>query len=386
MSHHYKLRNLLPPLFFTIVCSTLFLSCSDNPEGNFQRVEDTYTSSSQVSGQSKSFHIDSDISNEKSIQRISPGIESLPSLSRLVNQVKSTVVSISVESRARGLFFDFTEEGAGTGIMVRPDGYLVTNLHVVEDADTVVVSLPDGTSYKAQVIGMDRLTDLVVLKIEAKNLATATFGNSKKLRVGDWVLALGNALALKGGPSVTLGIVSALGRTVRTQESEDLYDMIQTDAAINQGNSGGPLVNLNGEVIGINTAIFREANGIGFTISSNVAKPIIDSLIDHGKVVRPLMGIMGRDVTPALASRFDLPVKEGIVITRLVSDGPAYLAGIRPGDIIVKLDNQLTPGMAKFLTILWTHHVGDIVDVEYIRGNKSITTTVILAERGDDLR
>ena len=169
MSHHYKLRNLLPSLLFTIACSALFLSCSDNPEGNFQRVEDAYTSSSQVSDQSKEFHIDSDISNEKSIQRISPGIESLPSLSGLVNQVKSTVVSISVESRARGLFFDFTEEGAGTGIMVRPDGYLVTNLHVVEDADTVVVSLSDGTSYKAQVIGMDRLTDLVVLKIEAKN-------------------------------------------------------------------------------------------------------------------------------------------------------------------------------------------------------------------------
>ena len=208
--------------------------------------------------------------------------------------------------------------------MVRPDGYLVTNLHVVQDADTVLVTMPDGSSYEAQVIGMDRLTDLVVLKIEAKNLDAAIFGNSSQLRVGDWVLALGNALALKGGPSVTLGIVSALGRTVRTQESEDLYDMIQTDAAINQGNSGGPLVNMNGEVIGINTAVFREANGIGFTVSSNVAKPIIDSLIDHGRVVRPLMGIMGRDVTAALASRLGLEVEDGIAIIRLDRDGPAY--------------------------------------------------------------
>lgn len=382
MSQHDKLRNLLTLLFITISCSLLFLSCLDNS----QRLEDGDSSNYQVSDQPERFLSDSEILNDKTLQKVTLGIDSLPSLSGLVDQVESTVVSISVESRARGLFFDFTEEGAGTGIVVRPDGYLVTNLHVVQDADTVLVTMPDGSSYEAQVIGMDRLTDLVVLKIEAKNLDAAIFGNSSQLRVGDWVLALGNALALKGGPSVTLGIVSALGRTVRTQESEDLYDMIQTDAAINQGNSGGPLVNMNGEVIGINTAVFREANGIGFTVSSNVAKPIIDSLIDHGRVVRPLMGIMGRDVTAALASRLGLEVEDGIAIIRLDRDGPAYSAGMRPGDIIVRLDNQLTPDMAKFLSILWTRDVGDTVDVEYMRGNKSIITVVILAERDDDRR
>ena len=160
----------------------------------------------------------------------------------------------------------------------------------------------------------------------------------------------------------------------------------QITAPIQAGNSGGPLVNMNGEVIGINTAVFREANGIGFTVSSNVAKPIIDSLIDHGRVVRPLMGIMGRDVTAALASRLGLEVEDGIAIIRLDRDGPAYSAGMRPGDIIVRLDNQLTPDMAKFLSILWTRDVGDTVDVEYMRGNKSITTVVILAERDDDRR
>ena len=215
---------------------------------------------------------------------------SLPSLAELVEQVRPAVASIAIESLARGLFFDFTDEGAGTGIVVRSDGYLVTNSHVVEAADSIIVSLANGESYPARVVGTDKLTDLAVIKIEAEGLTPATFGDSDTLQVGDWVLALGNALALKGGPSVTLGIVSARGRTVVTDGSEDLYDMIQTDAAINDGNSGGPLVSLAGEVIGVNTAIMRQAQGIGFTVSSNVAMPIIESLIERGRVIRPLIG------------------------------------------------------------------------------------------------
>lgn len=386
MRRLYKGRKFLLSVLFKILCIILCLACGSHPKDNSRLVDDGPAIGAQVSDKSNEFQNHLEISGNKTLQRDVLNADSLPSFSELVEQVKSTVVSISVESRARGLFFDFTEEGAGTGIVVSSDGYLVTNLHVVEYADNIIVSMPDGESYNADVIGMDRLTDLVVLRIDANNLISATFGNSDKLRVGDWVLAVGNALALKGGPTVTLGIVSALGRTVRTQESEDLYDMIQTDAAINEGNSGGPLVNLNGEVIGINTAIFREANGIGFTVSSNVAKPIIDSLVKHGRVVRPLMGIVGRGVTPALASRFDFPVQEGIVITRLARDGPAYSAGIRPDDIIITLDNKSTPDMAQFLTLLWTYQVGDRVDVEYMRGSQSITTTVTLTERVDHQR
>ena len=306
---------------------------------------------------------------------------SLPSLAKLVDQVRPTVVSIAVESVARGLFFDFTDDGAGTGVIVRSDGYVVTNRHVIDAADSIMVSLASGDSYPARVIGTDKLTDLAVIRIEAQGLAAATFGDSDTLQVGDWVLALGNALALKGGPSVTLGIVSARGRTVKTEGAEELYDMIQTDAAINDGNSGGPLVSLNGEVIGINTAILRQAQGIGFTVSSNVALPIIESLIDHGRVVRPLIGLGGRDVTPALASRYDLRVNEGIIVTSMTRNGPAYRGGIRPGDIIVALDQKSTPDMANFLTLLWTYEVGDRVDVEYITKDETRMATVELSER-----
>ena len=306
---------------------------------------------------------------------------SLPSLSELVEQVRPAVASIAIESLARGLFFDFTDEGAGTGIVVRSDGYLVTNSHVVEAADSIIVSLANGESYPARVVGTDKLTDLAVIKIEAEGLTPATFGDSDTLQVGDWVLALGNALALKGGPSVTLGIVSARGRTVVTDGSEDLYDMIQTDAAINDGNSGGPLVSLAGEVIGVNTAIMRQAQGIGFTVSSNVAMPIIESLIERGRVIRPLIGLGGRDVTPALASRHGLKVNEGYIVTTMRRNGPAYRAGVRPGDVIVSLDNQTTPDAATFLTLLWSHDVGDVVEVEYVRGSDTRTTTVELVER-----
>ena len=311
----------------------------------------------------------------------SADLGALPSLAELVEQVSPTVTSIAVESTARGLFFDFTDEGAGTGIVVRPDGYIVTNWHVIDEAESIMVSMSNGDSFPARLVGADKLTDLAVIKIDSQDLKAATFGDSDLLNVGDWVLALGNALALKGGPTVTLGIVSARGRTVKTESAEDLYDMIQTDAAINDGNSGGPLVSLNGEVIGINTAILRQAQGIGFTVSSNVARPIIDSLIEHGRVVRPLIGLEGRDVTPALASRYDLRVNEGIIVTLMTRDGPAYRGGIRPGDIILKLDETPTPDMAKFLTLLWSYKVGDEVAVEYITDDETRMTNVELIER-----
>ncbi len=309
------------------------------------------------------------------------GLGELPSLASLVKGVSPSVASIAVESVARGLFFDFTGEGAGTGIVVRPDGYIVTNSHVVDAADSIVVSLSNGDSYPAEVVGTDTLTDLAVIKIDADGLTPAAFGNSDALQVGDWVLALGNALALKGGPSVTLGIVSARGRTVETDGPEDLYDMIQTDAAINDGNSGGPLVSLNGEVIGVNTAIMRQAQGIGFTVSSNVAVPIIESLIEHRRVVRPLIGLGGRDVTPALASRHNLRVSQGYIVTSMSRNGPAYQAGIRPGDVITALDGQATPDAASFLTMLWSYEVGDEVEVEYVTGDDTRTATVELIER-----
>ena len=291
------------------------------------------------------------------------------------------MASIHVESVNRGVFFDFTDEGAGSGIIVRPDGYVVTNFHVIQGVVGINVSLPSGETYEAQVIGWDVVSDLAVLKIEPEEpLQVVNWGSSDDIRVGDWVVALGNALALKGGPTVTLGIISALGRTIRT-EREPLYDMIQTDAAINDGNSGGPLMNLNGEVIGINTAILRQAQGIGFAIGSEAARPIIDSLIEHGRVVRPLMGLSVDDVTPALANHLGLNVKEGVVIIRLASRGPAFNAGLQVGDVIVSMDGIPTVDSGGFLTMLWTYEVDDTIHLEFVRENKTFETTVDLEER-----
>lgn len=307
-------------------------------------------------------------------------VASLPSIADLVERVNPSVVSISIETLARRMFLQFDDEGAGTGIIVSRDGHVVTNYHVIQNAREVRVTLPSGKSYDAAVVGRDRLTDLAVIKIDAAGLPAAQFGDSDTLRVGDWVVAFGNALALKGGPTVTLGIVSARGRTADTDRGP-LYDTIQTDAAINTGNSGGPLVNMNGEVVGVNTAVLRQAQGIGFAVSSAVAAPVIESLIEHGRVVRPLIGFSGDDVTPARASQFDLSVDEGVIVTHMDENGPAYRAGIRIGDVITKLEGVPTPGIASFLTLLWTYDVSDVVEVEYVRGGDVLVTSIQLAER-----
>lgn len=308
---------------------------------------------------------------------------SLPSLSKLVETIKPTVTSISVESIEQGMFYNFTNEGAGTGLVIRSEGYILTNFHVVQNALGIEVNLTDGRTYPAEIVGADRLTDLAVIKIEAENLPTATLEDSSALKVGDWVVTLGNALALKGGPTVTLGIVSGLGRTVKTDRG-DLYDMIQTDAAINDGNSGGPLVNLNGKVVGINTATLRQADGIGFAISASAAIPIINNLIDYGNVSRPLIGLSGTDITPMWVNRLRLTVSEGVLVTHMSVGGPAYISGIRAGDVITKIDGIPTADMASFLTLLWTYDAGTEIEVEYISTDIASISTVRLAKRPPD--
>ena len=308
-------------------------------------------------------------------------IGELPSIADLVDSVKEEVASISVESVNRGLFFDFTDEGAGSGIIVSSDGYIVTNYHVIHDVIAVKVDLPNGESYDADIVGWDVVTDLAVLKIEPEsNLPVVEWGNSDSMRVGDWVVALGNALSLKGGPTVTLGIISALGRTVPTERGS-LYHMIQTDAAINKGNSGGPLVSLDGKVIGISTAMLGQAQGIGFAVSSETALPVIASLIEHGEVVRPSMEVSVEDVTPAISNRLGLNVKEGVIITRIAQRGAAFDAGLQVGDVITDIDGIPTKGVSEFLTLLWSYEVGDSVEIDYVRSNKLFETSVELAER-----
>jgi S1-C subfamily serine protease len=187
---------------------------------------------------------------------------------------------------------------------------------------------------------------------------------------------VGNAAALRGGPTVTLGIISGRGRTIETELGQ-LFDLIQTDAAINEGNSGGPLIDLDGNVVGINTAMLRQAQGIGFAVSSEVATPILDALIEDGSYVRPLIGLTGEDVIPAL----DLEVNEGVLVTRMSQDGPAFVAGIRVGDIITALNDTSTPDMPAFLSTLWSFKPGDEIDVAYLSDGASHTATLTLIER-----
>ena len=315
------------------------------------------------------------------IQAPAAPTQALPSLADVVERVRPAVASITVQSIVRGLFFESENEGAGSGIVIHPDGYVATNYHVIGAAETIKVHLPNGKTYDAELVGRDLVTDLAVLKIDGDNLETATLAESNgKIRVGDWVITIGNALALKGGPTVTLGIISGLNRTIRTERGS-FYGLIQTDAAINTGNSGGPLVNLDGEVVGINQTILRQAQGMSFAVSAWEAKPIIDSLIEHGRVSRPLIGLNGDDLTPAIANELNLRATEGVIVTSMSRTGPAFRAGITVGDVVTKIDGIPTDDLASFLRLLWSYSVGDEVLVEYIHDNEVLTATLELVER-----
>ena len=310
---------------------------------------------------------------------LAPGLGS-HSVADLVRAVTPWVASITTEDDVPGFFNNFDSEGAGSGFVIRSDGYVVTNWHVVQGADNVKVHLPNGRSYDAEMVGRDAGTDLAVLKIDADGLPSARMA-SQQPSVGDWVMAMGNALALKGGPTVTLGIVSGLDRSIQTSRGE-FYDLIQTDAAVNVGNSGGPLVNMEGEVVGVNQATLRQAEGISFAINSAVATPIIDLLIEDGFVVRPTIGLNGRDLTPAIAARYRIEAtSEGVIITTVIRGGPAFRSGMQVGDVITKIDAIPTPDRAAYQGILWSYDVGDSVSIEYIRDNEVRTTVVELAQQ-----
>ena len=293
----------------------------------------------------------------------------------MVEEIEPWVVSVTTERFVRGFFTTFRDEGAGSGFIVRSDGYIVTNEHVIRGAQQLQAHLPNGETYPATVVGKDIVTDIAILKIDADGLPFATLSDTSNIRVGDWVMTLGNALDMRGGPTATLGIVSGLGRTIKTEQGQQFFNLIQTDATINTGNSGGPLVDMNGTVIGINQAVLAEAR-FGFAINAAVAGPVIESLIEDGMVSRVEIGIKGDDVTPAIARSFNLSVTEGVVVTAIATDGPAHVAGLRVGHIITKLDDIPTPDLATFLPRLWAYKPGDEIVIEYVDGDSTKITTV----------
>lgn len=304
-----------------------------------------------------------------------PITSALPSLADVVEEIEPWVVSVTTERFVRGFFSTFRDEGAGSGFIVRPDGYIATNEHVIRGANELQVHLQNGETHAATVIGKDIVTDIAILKIDADDLPFATLSDTDNLRVGDWVMTLGNALDMKGGPTATLGIVSGLGRSIKTEQGQQFFNLIQTDATINTGNSGGPLVDMNGTVIGINQAVLAEAR-FGFAINASVARPVIDTLIEDGMVSRPEIGIKGDNVTPAIARSFNLSVTEGVVITAIDTDGPAHVGGLRVGHIISKLDDIPTPDLATFLPRLWAYKPGDEIVIEYVDDDSTKVTTV----------
>jgi serine protease Do len=273
------------------------------------------------------------------------------------------------------------QRGAGSGVIIDGHGYVVTNNHVIEDARNIKVTLIDGRVFDAIRVNGDPVTDLAVVQIEGKDLPVAKLGNSKDLQVGDWVIAIGNALGLKDGHTVTAGIVSHVNRSIQEPNGVTLYNLIQTDAAINPGNSGGALINMDAEVVGINTAIAGEAQNIGFAIAITPAMPIIEQLIKYGKVTRGWLGVVFTDITPAIVSRYKLTVKEGIILTQVQRGSPADKAGLKAGDVVLTFGAEKLTKADQWRQLIYASKPGDTKEITYIREGREYKTSVTLQER-----
>jgi serine protease Do len=274
------------------------------------------------------------------------------------------------------------EVESGSGVIIDPDGYIVTNQHVIEGADKITVVIPGKSSYEAELIGLDAMTDLALLKIEANDLVALTIGDSDELRVGEQVLAIGNPFGYFQ-QTVTAGIISAVGRQVRMPGSEYVYTFLQTDALVNPGNSGGPLLNLKSEIIGINTAKISlvGVEGIGLAIPSNTVKRVMADLFEHGKVIRPHLGVV---IDDWLRYGTEEP-ERGVIIVDIAPDSAADNAGLQAEDIIVAIDGYDVHYLAQLFDRLFSYYPGDIVTITYYREGVSSQVTVTLGERPDNL-
>jgi serine protease Do len=328
----------------------------------------------------------------------------LPSFAPIAKEAMPTVVNVSTSQtvRTQGVpqfgpggpqdpFFQFfrhffpqiprsyTQRALGSGVIIDPDGYIVTNAHVVKNADKIVVKLQDKREFDAKVVGIDEKTDVALLKIKSPgDLAVARLGDSDAMQVGDWVIAIGNPFGLS--ETVTAGIVSAKGRVI----GEGPYDdFIQTDASINPGNSGGPLLNLQGQVIGINSAIFSRSGGnigIGFAIPINIVKSVVEQLKEHGKVIRGWLGVTIQNVTPELATSFGLKKAEGALVGDVSENSPASRAGIERGDIIIDYNGAHVEDAHQLPALVAATKVGKTVSVTVLRNGEKRALSVTVAE------
>lgn len=277
---------------------------------------------------------------------------------------------------------EFVQRGLGSGVIVRADGVILTNNHVVQNADDIVIALMDGRELEATVKGTDSRTDLAVLTIDARDLPAIKIGNSDELRVGQWVLAIGSPLNPELAHSVTAGIVSAKGRS-GVGLSSQYQDYIQTDAAINPGNSGGPLVNLKGELVGINTAIATRTGGnmgIGFAIPSKLAEKVMTDILEKGRVVRGWLGVGIQNVSADLAKSFGLEKAEGVIISQVMENSPAEKAGLKVEDVIVALNGEKIRNVNQLSTRIGSMNPGSKAELKVLRNGKERTVSVIIEE------
>jgi len=307
----------------------------------------------------------------------------LPSIADVVAEVKPSVVAITTEVVTFDFFNrPFTQQGAGSGWILDENGIIVTNNHVVKGASSITVTLDDGRTLSVDTSSVftDSLNDLAILKVDAQNLPALKIGDSSKLRTGDWVVAIGNALGQ--GIRATEGIVSRQGVSIPVSQAQTLYDLIETSAAINPGNSGGPLVNLSGEVIGITSAKIATigVEGMGYAISTETAIPIIEELIKNGYVVRPWLGVILYTVDEFAVMRYELAVEEGVLLTLVAEGSPADKAGLEVGDVIASVDGKKIATAEELIRIIHKSQIGQGIEITYWRGNTENTTMITPSE------
>jgi serine protease Do len=350
------------------------------------------------------------ISLKRDAQPVNRGQLERASFSDVVKRVSPSVVKITTQTKARrianrGGEEDFSQalppglreffggrlpelrqapqSGLGSGVIISADGYVVTNNHVVDNADTVTVALNDGREFTAKVVGRDPQTDIAVIKVDAKDLPAVTFADTSKVEVGDRVLAIGNPFGI--GETVTSGIVSATGRRVGIlQDVQGYEDFIQTDAAINPGNSGGALVDVDGRLVGINTAILSRNGGfqgVGLAVPSNMVSHVADSLVKTGKVVRGYLGVGIQNVTPALAESFNLKTRDGALVSEVVEKSPAAKAGLKEGDVILAVNGQPVTDANKLTLAMSSLAPGTKLSLDIVRDGDKKQISAIAGER-----
>jgi serine protease Do len=290
-------------------------------------------------------------------------------ITEAVERLSESVVSIDSVRVTRDFRYGLVPiEGKGSGVIIDKTGLIITNNHVIDESTRVQVHLKDGRTLLGEVVGTDPSTDIALIRVAAENLPAANLGDSEHLKVGQIALAIGNSLGLQGAPTVSMGVVSALGRPL--PGTDFIFEgLIQTDTAINPGNSGGPLADIGGNVIGMNTAMIPFAQGVGFAIPANTIKWVTQQILEKGRVIRPWLGISGANMNQAIARRYDLPADSGVLVVEVDSRGPAYESGMRVGDVIIQIGTHPVKQMKDILEALSKLSIKEEVEVGFIRLN-----------------